>query len=587
MVEESKSSNRNLIIILALAALGLALVAGIAVAAVVLSNGDSGEGAETAQSATIMPADTLMFASFNPHLDQAENFAVVEQAWGDSPIVQMGLGEMLSSMEKDGFDYKSDIEPWLGSEISFGMVGDLAAMMLEGVEMSFSGIPGQAPQAGEMPAVPQFTIAAATTDKAASDAFLNKLRTAAEQEGTIWQEIEYKGIQIVHSEQSADGEPGIAYATVNDFVIVAVGGLEPMQAIIDAQETTNLTDNQDYKDVMSKLPAGQIGYGYLDVGAYMDAVLKAAESDLAGIAPALMNFDQYKAFRGAGYSVGLEPNGLRVDFSVVYDPDALPEDIPGSQAIDDKVAQRVPANTLLYASGSGLGSVVQGALDAMASMPDQAEDLEEQMAMMTAMLGVSVDELIQMLSGEFGVAIAHNPAGLGGDASVPMGFSFLLEAEDEEQFKDLLNSVSGLLGLGAGMELQQETIGGVEVTTVPGMTSEDFGGGVCVGNGFLVIATSRQLLETAFGGGGDKLADTTLYGEAIAPLPKNRASMFFMNVDQWLEVMPQAMGPAESESFDEARPLLEPIKAMSAATEPFDTSKDAMSGTFFILIESE
>jgi hypothetical protein len=63
--------------------------------------------------------------------------------------------------------------------------------------------------------------------------------------------------------------------------------------------------------------------------------------------------------------------------------------------------------------------------------------------------------------------------------------------------------------------------------------------------------------------------------------------MFFMNVDQWLEVMPQAMGPAESESFDEARPLLEPIKAMSAATEPFDTSKDAMSGTFFILIESE
>jgi hypothetical protein len=276
-----------------------------------------------------------------------------------------------------------------------------------------------------------------------------------------------------------------------------------------------------------------------------------------------------------------------VDFAVVYDPEALPEDIPGSQAIEDKVAQRVPATTLLYISGSGLGSVVQGALDAMSSMPDQPEDMEEQLEMMTAMLGVSVDELIQMLSGEFGIAIAHDPAGLGGDASVPMGFSFLLEAEDEEQFKDLLNSISGLLGLAGEVELQTETIGGVEVTTIPGMTGEDFGGGVGVGNGFLVIATSKQLLETAFGGGGDKLADAAIYGEATAPLPENRASMFFMNMDQWLEVMPQAMDPAESESFDEARPLLEPIKAMSAATEPFDTSKDAMSGMFFILIKSE
>jgi hypothetical protein len=589
MTEESKSPNRTLIIVLAVGALVLALGAGVIAAVVILGGDDTAEGAEVAQSAALMPEDTFMFAAFNPHLDQAENYEVIERAWGDSPLIQMGLGEILSSMEKDGFSYKDDIEPWLGDEISFGMMGDLAGMMFLGVESSFSGIPGQLPQMDEIPEIPQFVITVATSDADASKAFMRDLRDKSGEEGVQWEDTVYQGVDIAHSDPGSQGEPAMAYAVVDNALVIAVGGLEPMQAVVDAWAGTsqNLTNNQDFQDVLAKLPAGQIGYGYVDVGAYMDALMEAAGSELAGVAPELINPEQYAAFKGAGFSGGFESNGLRVDFVTLYDKDALPEDMLGTQEISDQTAGRVPAGALIYLAGAGLGDQVQMLLDTVQSMPDQPEDLEEQLQMMTAFLGVTFEELIEMLSGEFALAVAADPGGLGGDSSMPVGVGFLLEAKDEGKFERLINSISSLVSLSGEMELGKETIGGVEVATIPGQTSEDVLAGVGVGEGYFVIATNRELLETAFGGGDDNLADAEAYKTAVAPLPETRSGLFFMNMSQFLALAEGAMDPMERESFAEAKPVLGPIKAISAGAEPFDANKDSMSGVLFFLIESE
>jgi len=69
-------------------------------------------------------------------------------------------------------------------------------------------------------------------------------------------------------------------------------------------------------------------------------------------------------------------------------------------------------------------------------MPDQAEDMDEQLQMMTAMLGVSVDELVEMLSGEFAIAIMHDPAGIGGDPSVPWARAFCLRPKMRRSLRE-------------------------------------------------------------------------------------------------------------------------------------------------------
>jgi len=591
MVNETKSSNRRLVSVLAVGALLLALVVAIIVVVLAIGGRDQDEGATAAGSAEFMPQDSFMFVTFNPHLDQANNFEVLDRAWGDNALIQKGLAELLGSMQEEGLDYKADIEPWLGDEIAFSIGSDFFAALGGSIDSTFAEIEGAlsgetlpSPTVGAMPAVPEFTLAVATTDTAESDKFLGKLRAEAD---TAWMDTEYEGVNIAYSEPESDEDVGAAYATIGDFVFLTAGGLETMQKIVDAQDGANLASNQNYQDVLDKLPADQIGYGYIDAGAYLESMLELAGPELADLPVELLNPDQLTAVKGAGFSVGLEPNGLRVDFVAAYDKDALPEGMLGSQASCGKSAGRVPANTLFYLCGSGLGNVIQMGLDAVQAMPDQPEDLDEQLQMATAMLGVSLEEMIEMLSGEFAVAVTHNPAGIAGDPSLPVGASFLVEAEDEDKFQRLLNSVSSLLALGAEMEFPKETLSGVEVQTIPDPFSGNMIAGWGVGEGFFAIGTSTELLEAAFGGAGDKLDATATYKAAIEPLPKEKAGIFFMNLDGLLQIVVESMGDQDRESFEEARPLLAPIKAISAATESYSEDKAVVAGTFFIMIEGE
>jgi hypothetical protein len=279
---------------------------------------------------------------------------------------------------------------------------------------------------------------------------------------------------------------------------------------------------------------------------------------------------------------------MRVDFVALYDKEALPEDMLGTEAVSQKTAGRVPADTLFYMSGSGLGNVIQMGLDAITALPDQPPDLDEQLNMLTSLLGVSVEDLVEILSGEFAIAVTHDPSGIGGDPSIPVGVSFVMEATDADKFRSMLDSLTSLLALGAEMEFPKEFINDVEVTTIADPASGNLVVGWGVSNEFFAIGTSQGLLEAAFSGGDGKLADVTYYQDTVvAELPEQTTGVFFMNLDGLLRIVEEAMDTSERESFEQARSLLAPIKAMGAGAEPIDPSKDSASGTLFILIESE
>lgn len=595
MVSESKSSNRNLFIILSVVAVVLIVAAGAVIAAVVLGGDDSSEGASIADSAKLMPNDTLGYFAFNPHLDQVKNFEAIEKIWGDNPLLTKGLAEMLGSMQEEGLDYEADIQSWLGDEVAVAMGAGALASMSGDLDTSFEQL-GDALTGGSVEApmdqmkdvpVPEFIIVAATKDTSASDSFLDKLKAEAEKEGNAWQETVYNGVEILFLEPESEGESGVAFATVDNYVVLAAGGPESIQAVIDAKDGSHLAENQNFQDVMAKLPAEQAGYGYMDLSAYVDSMLQAMGPALAEMPVDLFNPEQLDALKGAGFSFGFEPNGLRVDFVSVYDQDAVPESPMMAQAIANIAAERVPADALFYVSGSGLGGMVQTMVDAIKAMPDQPEDLDEQLQLLTAMLGVSFDELIEMLSGEFALAVLSDPAGLGGDPSMPIGVSFLLEAKDEAKFQSLLNSVSGLLKLSGEMDLTEGTVAGVEVMMIPGFTSSDPIAGLGVGNGFFAIATNEDLLEAAFGGDIAKLSQDPTYEAVLAQLPKEVSGILFLNMEEIMGIATQAMGPSDLDSFEEAQSLLGPIKAVGAGMESISSDRDSASGTLFILVESD
>ena len=579
---EQQSSNRN-IIIMALAALLFAVVAvGIVLFFVLSGDGDSSKGAQAAESAKLMPVDSFMFMAFNPHLDQAANYTVIEKTWGENEMIQEGLDELLNSMQQEGLDYKTDIEPWIGDDMAFSM-GDLTALMQQQIDPSVLDVT-KAPSE-----IPEMLFAMATQDQAASDKFLDDMRAEIEESGTAMQETEYQGVKIVYYEPEYEGEPGVAYATVEGYVVLAVGGVEPLKKTIDAsQGEANLANSENYQDILAELPKDQVGYGYMDMGAYMKALMAAAESELAELPPEVLNQQQLEGVKSAGFSFGFEPNGMRMDFTTTFDPEALSEMSIETQANDNKALNHVPADTLLYLSGSGMGNVIQGMLDVVKAMPDQPEDLDEQIEMLTGLLGVSMEELVEMLSGEFAMAFMHDPAGLAGDPSMPIGMSMLIEAEDQEKFQKVIRSLSSLIAMGGEMELPQETINDVEVTmlTDPSTGEPMFGWGV--GDEFFALGSNKALLKAAFGGSENALADDETFKAATSILPTKNTGYFYLNMGGLMNIVYESLSPREQEEFDRtARTMFEPIRAMAGTGEPLSRDEGVSTGTLFILIEEE
>ena len=589
MVQETKSSNRTLIIILAIGALFAAFVVMGAVLLFVLGSG-SDEGI-TADAAKLMPADTLIFFSMNPDLPAAENFDVIRQAWGDVPGFAKVVDNWPAALfeETKDLDYAVDIEPWLGDELAVSISGDLFAALGGSIDQTFAEIEdalsGDADLPMDaMPAIPQFIIAIATTDTDESAKFLEKLRAESD---TAMQETDYEGVTIVYGEPESGSDVGVAYATVDGFIVVVGGGVETLQAVIDAKDGDSLADDETYKKVIEALPKGSVGFGYMNLGSFMDGLMGTLEEmsgamNLAELgALGALGPDQLTAVQGGGFAFGFDPNGIRFDAVSVYDKDALPEDLL-TKVNPNEATRHAPADTLAYLSGIDLGGALSGLLDMLGTMPDMGvEDLQESMDMLEAQLGFEVDDLFTALSGEFSLALTQDAAGIMGDPSLPLGLLVQFENKDEATFKQLMSLV-GMLTMGIDIELDTTTISDVSVTTVNGPTGEPMiGWGLS--DDFFALGTSHGLLETTFGG-GDVLADDANFKAAIAPLPSKNTGYFYLNVAGAMDIAYQMASAFEQDGMEEARSFLGPIKAISGASESVSREKGSASATFFILL---
>jgi hypothetical protein len=317
---------------------------------------------------------------------------------------------------------------------------------------------------------------------------------------------------------------------------------------------------------------------FAEMSAEMDASEKAALD--------AMDLEQLRAFQGGGFSFGFDANGIRFDAASVYDKDALPEAIPAT-ASPNKAIEHTPADALMYLSGANLGGIVKSVMDLVMTQPGmEMEDVTESLEMLETQLGIKLDDLYEALSGEFSVAITYDAAGILGDPSTPVGALVQIENKKEEVFKQLM-SIAGLALLGGDSDMIDTVeIGDVSVTLIKGPTGEPMVGWG-LSNEFFALATSQGLMETAFDG-GDKLADDPTFKAVTAVLPKDNAGYFYLNVAQGVDVLYQAMSGWEQEEFDrEARPVLAPIKALGAASQPVSRDQDTSTATLYILLEGQ
>lgn len=524
----------------------------------------------TNQTAKIVPAGTPLMISLSPdprqalHYREAGNLQALLPTFGIMPELRETSEEALADLGA-GFDidFQEDVLPWIGAELSVAMMDTEAAGHGD---------------------VPPIILAVATRSEKRSDAFLEKVWQAMEQEGAEFEEEVYQGTRVTYQVPEYEGSFAPAFATFNHLVVVGTDRDALHQSIDTANNPGSniLADQESFEAILGELPANRLGYVYLDGETFLRDF--EDETDLPV---------ELASVQSAAVSMGLAADGVRLDYAMSYDLDLLgdaQQDARKGETGECKTAELVPAEAAAYWSGRDpslvwfLADSLIGLSEAYEYFDDLGMTIEERGEAMTERTGVDVeDDLLAQLAGEWGLAILPDPTGLLGKEEIPFGVILFAEIEDPPELENTLQ------GLAQDMEdegalVERTQIGGMPCTVLEG-TWDDWGFGYGFMDDVLVVGTSESMLEAAIEGQSDPLADGETFRAVFKELPDKAGSYFFIDMFQAYRLVYGLMDPWSQADLEEAQPYLESIQGIGVGANP--TDKDGIAnGTLYLYREA-
>ncbi len=261
-------------------------------------------------------------------------------------------------LAKQNLDYKKDIQPWLGSEIT------LAVTDLDFDHEASNGVQ------------PGYLLIATTKDQAKSREFLQTWLSQKVIAGTELAFTPYKGTQLIYPQVSAAETPvnpansmagsnpagdeigrTVASTVVSDrFVLIANHPQVLRQAINNAQAVDlSLANSPSYQKTMGSLEQSRLGWGFINLPAVTAWLGKHGE------------LSQEPPFASLAIAVSAENQGLVANTALITgDPHVSPEsnlqssadgqtdDQPSSLNTDNLAANYLPASSGLAIAGKDL-----------------------------------------------------------------------------------------------------------------------------------------------------------------------------------------------------------------------------------------
>lgn len=445
------------------------------------------------------------------------------------------------------------------------------------------------------------------------------LAKQADANGTTVEKTTYKGVEIESvapaatsgsatsatpslsgMATAAEASSGQAVAQVKDFIIF--GSVpEDLHGIIDTAngDTPALADDGHFKDLRGELNQAFLAFGFVNgpaTLASMQAADPQAVSQLGTQSEQL--FQSFSAF-----VVWADDPGLRIDTLGVS---ATGTPLPQMKPIDDTMAQKVSADSLVFTTSTELGQnpglqalalalaqgmlgtgTMKGATPAAAVNPDQ---VFEQAA---GVLGFNLKtDFLDQLTGNYALALTVENVFSG----VPTINGIIVsDTKDEATINKTVTQIISLLksGVGDSATVSTRTVGGSKVTEFD-LSSGGFPLKAQLGvvNGQFVIGVGDGLDEYV-NGPAKPLADDANYKQVMSALPKDHTSVAYLNVQLLLPLiegymttmsssgMGSAMGATPAAGAQQGMTLdqFKPLKGIGAVA----FNKDEMIGSSMIV----
>ncbi|QLE40402.1 DUF3352 domain-containing protein [Nostoc sp. C052] len=286
-----------------------------------------------------------------------------------------------SLFAKSGIDYKEDIQPWLGDEITLA----IATLDID-----------RDPENGQQPG---YLLALATKQPEKSREFVELFFSKRALAGENLAVEQYKGIKLI-SDNSQPEQDSLAGAVVGEgFVLFANDPKVLRDAINNVQAPDlNLTSSPEYQKATKELPKGGLAVAFLN----LPIVAKWQGLELSE-----------QLYNSQIISLALNPKGLLAETTFLTSSEIVPPSAPLSKPVG--ALQYIPASAGLAISGSNLSNLGDSDLtklwrQATATIYGSGEDVVSRLAKPLANVqkrwGINLPEdIFSWVQGEYAIAL--------------------------------------------------------------------------------------------------------------------------------------------------------------------------------------
>lgn len=494
------------------------LFAALLALAVAGCGGGSDSGGDS-DAAELAPPKAPLFIGFvvQPEGETKANIETLSKSIAGVDLGELIVSELEKSAAEEGesFDFKKEVEPWLGEK------GGFFGREYDGED--FKG----------------YGIALEVSDEGEARSFVEKIlgkEDEAPKDGS------YEGVDF-----QVQAEDGTAVGVFDGFLVVAEDEAVFKQ-MVDASEGESLADEDHFSSAIGNAPSDSAADVYVDIGALIRESGQGIDAET-------------KAFLD---TVGLEPEEATAVASVIPGSDHLEIDLS-----TDVVKENAPAGD----ASEMLGSLPGDSVAAFASpefgkrFSEAIDQLDEngipgqvpphQLKKALQQQGIDLESITGTL-GDLGLFVeGSNPGNLEG--------ALVLETEDPKQATNTVSNL-GLFLKASGMPGVTQLTG--EEATGFIIRSPELGRRpaiVAAKGNRIAIGYGLRSVPHALSGDNETLADTPHYKEAVSALGSTPISGF---VDGPAALrLAAALVPRDDEGFREAKRYLTKIDYVAIGTE--------------------
>ncbi|MGI9538665.1 MAG: DUF3352 domain-containing protein, partial [Miltoncostaeaceae bacterium] len=507
----------------------MSLLAGTATIALVGAACSSDEEAAAAEAATeFIAASTPLYVEGSTDFEGAQ-WTQAEALLSRFPNAPPeGITDVLNdAFEDEGIDYETQVRPLLGETAVLGATPEVPTS-LEGLNVSDA-----TDSVDDTSVVAALELAEGAEDQA---------RELLTDEADVTEVGEHEGNAIY---ESRDGD---TFVSVVSGAIVLSDTRAGLERAIDAQRSggdATLGGSDKFNAAVGRLPEDTFGKIYIDIGAFLEQAA-AEDPDSAESLRQLGDFSQL----ALAASVTTEEQGIRLQGVIEGAPDGAE-----ATAFSPTLLQDAPADAIAYVGFAGLANSVSQAVQQLRESETNEElgmQLDAVTGQLPALLGVTVDDLGALTSGEHAVVVAA-PGG------APAG-ALALQVEDGARAEMTLDALRGAtplagpqIGLPPDAEWSQvQLANGVQGWQIP--LQDGLNAVYGVDGDLAVIGTSPQIVRQVQNP-GQTLADDADFQTATQGMPDEITGLLWLDPPELLDAAERggALDAGDQEGIDTPR----------------------------------